>query len=279
MNILLKSAVAGALALSASGAFALGTPAMNSSDLVLIVQDVTKNTTYAYDTGVDIDSVFQTSGLHTGAVMDTTQSGLSKTINATSMLSSFLAAAGSDTIGWTIEASQYNGGTPTTNSTLGNSHAPGAAKAIFTSMIGTTNNGVLAGKVLGSLTNFGTNLNSSLNSGEGADGLGLQPLQSATESTSASYNAGAATKYGFIGVNDLGATGTSYQLFGFTGNNTAAVLQSYILGSATLSANGTLTIKGNSAAPVPLPAAVWLFGSGLMGLVGVSRRRKTAVAV
>ena len=28
--------------------------------------------------------------------------------------------------------------------------------------------------------------------------------------------------------------------------------------------------------PVPVPAAVWLFGSGLLGLVGISRRKKTA---
>lgn len=27
---------------------------------------------------------------------------------------------------------------------------------------------------------------------------------------------------------------------------------------------------------IPVPAAVWLFGSGLMGLIGVARRRKTA---
>jgi hypothetical protein len=28
-------------------------------------------------------------------------------------------------------------------------------------------------------------------------------------------------------------------------------------------------------AAVPVPAAVWLFGSGLLGLIGVARRKKT----
>ncbi len=31
-----------------------------------------------------------------------------------------------------------------------------------------------------------------------------------------------------------------------------------------------------TAAPVPVPAAAWLFGSGLLGLVGVARRKKAA---
>ena len=37
----------------------------------------------------------------------------------------------------------------------------------------------------------------------------------------------------------------------------------------------TMAIEG-IASPVPLPAAVWLFGSGLLlGLIGISRRKKT----
>lgn len=38
--------------------------------------------------------------------------------------------------------------------------------------------------------------------------------------------------------------------------------------------NGTLTF--NSPAAVPVPAAAWLMGSGLLGLVGVARRRNAA---
>ncbi len=39
-----------------------------------------------------------------------------------------------------------------------------------------------------------------------------------------------------------------------------------------------MVVGVSDASAVPLPAAVWLFGSALMGLVGVSRRKSTAVA-
>ena len=43
-------------------------------------------------------------------------------------------------------------------------------------------------------------------------------------------------------------------------------------GQAMLSANGQFQITGGQLAPIPVPAAVVLFGSGLIGLVGIARR-------
>lgn len=46
----------------------------------------------------------------------------------------------------------------------------------------------------------------------------------------------------------------------------------------TLNTDGSLNFNGTEGAvsAVPLPAAAWLFGSGLLGLVGVSRRKAKA---
>ena len=41
------------------------------------------------------------------------------------------------------------------------------------------------------------------------------------------------------------------------------------------SLNQALIFDNLNFSPVPIPAAVWLFGSGLIGLIGAARRRKT----
>jgi hypothetical protein len=44
-------------------------------------------------------------------------------------------------------------------------------------------------------------------------------------------------------------------------------------GHWTLASDGTATYS-LAGSPVPLPAGIWLFGSGLFGLIGIARRRK-----
>lgn len=44
----------------------------------------------------------------------------------------------------------------------------------------------------------------------------------------------------------------------------------------TLNQNGQAFSFSSSASVVPVPPAVWLFGSGLLGMVGIARRKKAA---
>src|ERR1700739_2556691 len=151
MNILVKSAVAGALALGATSAFALGVPSTNSSDLVLVVENLATTATYALDTGISINSVLPTSGIVKGTVLGTSIAGISDTIAPSAALTSFLAANPASGDSWTIEAGQYNGG-GTASSTTSNSNAVGAAKMVFASAIGTTNNATVSALKLANLT-------------------------------------------------------------------------------------------------------------------------------
>lgn len=275
MNMILKSAVGATLALAAAGANALGVPATNSSDLVLVIQNnTTPANVYVLDTGITINTALGTGTLGSNAVLDsTTFSGINKTITASSALQSFLAANPAASDGWALEAAQYSGASSTANPTNAASKAAGKAWGIFSSGAG---GGTFSGTQLGTFQGFLSGVQQDLVAP--ADSLGLSPLMTLTEASSgASYNSGAQTKYGLTGANDLASLGsTAIALYGLTGNGTTAAVQSFILGTAALATNGTLTLTPNGgSAPVPLPAAVWLFGSGLLGLVGVSRRRKT----
>jgi len=282
MNVIVKSAIAGALALGGTGVSLASNivPNMNNSDLVLIVQNTTTQATYALDTGITINSILPTANLVSGAVLNSTaMTGLSQTISASATLQSFLATNPIAGDQWTIEAAQYNGNGA--GSTKGNSIAPGAAKVVYSSAYGTAIPFNASAFSLATMQQFlnGYNNDAAVNSG------GLLPLSqsaTATESTAVTYSANAGTKYTMFGTSDLQpADGSAITLFGFTGNGTTGQIQSYLLGTVSLAANGTLTIAGNGTTPppVPLPPAVWLFGSGILGLVGVSRRRKVTEAV
>ena len=77
----------------------------------------------------------------------------------------------------------------------------------------------------------------------------------------------------YSAVDGLGDPGNLAQVFGFT-PTTASYVRMEILSN-----NGSATYTGISEAAfelvaVPLPAAVWLFGSGLLALIGIGRQRR-----
>lgn len=81
------------------------------------------------------------------------------------------------------------------------------------------------------------------------------------------------------GTDSSGANGTSTSANGSTSGNTFDLeYSSYISGGAFDGQTGFWHLQGTfeEAPEVPVPAAVWLFGSGLLGLVGVARRKKAA---
>lgn len=268
MNTFVKAAVAGVLSLGATGAFAAtGLPWSNSSDLLLVVENATTHAAYALDTGISIDTLLPTGSLVSGASLNTSVAQINKQISASPALQSFFAANPASGDLWTLEGGQYSGG-GSASATNSNTKAAGAAKAVFTSDNGTVNNANVTTKKLGNLQFFLNGLNTDLIAGGGLNGL-----ESASETGAASTAANSADqRYGFWTNTDFSALGSSpIQIFGFSGNGGTGTLQSYILGSATLGTDGLLTIN-----QTPLPAAVWLFGSGLLGLFGVSRRRSVA---
>jgi hypothetical protein len=81
--------------------------------------------------------------------------------------------------------------------------------------------------------------------------------------------------------NSLGVINAFDSTAGLTLSFAASGIHSITLtqSSASGSVDGTIgfdDLSFNTVTAVPIPAAVWLFGSGLLGLAGVSRKRKLA---
>jgi hypothetical protein len=83
---------------------------------------------------------------------------------------------------------------------------------------------------------------------------------------------------GFITQDTNLYSSLGYQALPPSLTNTATSLAFFTIEETDSSGNTTFLGFGrlDAVSAVPIPAAVWLFGSGLLGLIGIARRKKVA---
>jgi hypothetical protein len=268
---MLKLAMVGS-ALAATSAFATTVaPSTGNGEFVLYARDTVTNVTYAKGLGVFIDSVATrgtiaadtTYTYPTGGTLNFTLPTMSLDANWTT----FKNAAGSDPIVWTVLAgdSQQNlntAGAERYLTTTQVDHTTGAPNPPSNSVIRSIYSALngLQTDMLGIGASDGASVILAANSGKGwGNPTGTDKLANTWFST-----------VGISNENPLGTAGKFYMVTSQNGGSSTTG-RVYTLAGIVLDANGSL-----HTAAVPLPAAVWLFGSGLLGLVGIGRRKQVA---
>jgi len=267
MNPILKASIAAAMtlgAVSAHAAFAV--PSTSSpGDLVLFAEVLNSNGaivgSYAGDTGVTV--------LGTQAAISANQTASMN--DGTGNLASLLALdTGTNTLKWSIQGGGQVSGADGELADAGAGQFVTTQTNNNTAQLGGRPSGVLDSWELLIKTTQTLNTNSGGASsvfGTAAASAGVFDTTTISSNPSNWYLSGGQT-----GVSGLG---TAWNLYGVTGTTTGNVALS-LLGTATLSANGVTFAETTSGTPVPLPAAIWLLGSGLLGLAGVGRRKAVA---
>ena len=174
--------------------------------------------------------------------------------------------------------------------------AVGAIDSLFTgttALTSTNRTRVIVSSANANETSFNSNVDGYIATGK-AGGLG-DATNPFTLSKTLNFAASAEFDNGFgYGMDSLATLGQSVSLFYFqrtrgtlgstevnTGVNGVRFGNSLNFATVTLEADGDFIYNLNSAevAAVPLPAAAWMMGAGLIALGGAIRRRKAAAAL
>jgi hypothetical protein len=272
LSLAVKLALAGTTLLAASAYADVATPASGNGELVLFVRDNTLNITYARGLGTNVLSVLPQSTVAANQPYSapvTTNYQLA-TLAPDANLTAFLGGThASDSFTWAIEGGKYG--------TAG--IAPGSYTYVTSTGTSLDNGTTVTNTNL--ISSYG-NLTAQLNAlnGQIASGvIGDKASTAAGKDGGWGSSPGNDNWYG-PGPNTAGvAINTTQNFYALTtaGGLKGAPAQVYILNKITLAADGTLSAAAGGA-PVPLPAAVWLLGSGLLGLFGIGRRRNAAAA-
>lgn len=253
-------------------------PSTGDSSLLFFLNDPSTHQTFTAVLPQSVSAYFApTTG--TGGVINTYNGDANFQINLAGDvgLAGFLSAAGADTLNWGILGGAYSGSTPAGSKGIGQSVAittSSSTTAAILNVAQTSIAGAIASGINSDVIKLNLNLGSDSSTASGV--IGTTASAGGTNMTLYSANV---LQSGLIPSTSATPTGvTLYGLTGNGGNNGKAL--AYNLGTISFSTAGgadTLTFTGNALA-TPLPAAAWLFGSGLLGLAGIGRRKKTGVA-
>jgi hypothetical protein len=277
--LLAGTALASAAAANASNITITG----GESDLVLFVSDTTTGhaSYFIQDLGVNVDSLGKT----TANIAADPNSYNSQTTNAPGpglsltgitggvdgTLQNYLNAHTGDTFKYSIIG--FSGGV--------NSNA-GTSRFVAT----TTPANALGQNGIGSNPGDLDAQNTANTTNAWFQSLNLLSLDANLSNTSGGFlapgsGAQAATGFGFLANGAaLGTALNIYEFSSFGGQDSSLNDLAQWYGSSdtiTVSTNGMISVSDAGGPTVPLPAAVWLLGSGLLGLFGVARRNGVPV--
>ena len=276
-----------------------------SGEMFLAVWDSTAQTSYIRDLGVHMNDFMPALG--TGTAFDKTTTGTS--LSATGKLAAPYGGSGNNSIGFSggygVSPSVAAGSVLTPGyqltfqaDTLASSFFSPAGGPLSTSlqwMVGandnvgsvgnqtlrtlTTSNGVVGGNN-SAVANFGSTLGYiQTNNSRGT----MNDLLTANNGSATAalvdgapyFAAGQGSNWkSYASFNTLANVGSSQQFWYIATSDTtpadAATVKGFTNATWKLNTDGTLVYQVGA---VPVPAAAWLFASGMLGLVGVARRR------
>jgi hypothetical protein len=259
-----KTLIAAALLAVAAGAQA---QTYSTSDEVLNVVDTTNGNVYSLDLGITAAAL---------ATDLTNGTGISATVSAASdaNFASFVSAAGSDALAYAVEGvASAKVGTKTYQEILfsdGSTTSSTFSTTFASSTAGVANLGSAYANIVSEL-GFATTAGSlSLyapagwaNTGYNTAGGALAGGVFASVGTALDFWNIQRTGATAITISDLAPTSGSPVDFSIVGTGSSAV--------------GTLVIGPQSTSAVPLPTTVWMFLSGIVGVLSLKRRKHTAV--
>lgn len=279
MRSLVKIAVAGALLASGATAYAdVALPSTGNGELVLFVRDTSNETrVYARGLGITMNQLLTSAQIvadptkpdpntNNIADTDTLTYSLPSAIGPDANLTAFLA--GGSNFVWTI----MGGDNQDPAGTEGNRRYVTTTQFDFTTSPSTLTNTQVGNGAYNGLNGMLAQLNGTLAGANSTavDGLWGQSNQSYTAATNW-FGAGP------VNDNAVGSSAHFYLITTGTGG-TNGLARVYKGVDFTLGLDGTLSSASVGGPQVPVPAAVWLLGSALVGLAGVRRRKVESAA-